>query len=535
MSHGVVNGETTPLLSAKTFGVSKLPVSDDSALPYKVGPRFGVPALATDLQDLQGGTIPVSVAIAIFIGIACGIIAYVYYAVLEFFLELLWKAWPEQFFVEAKLWPLGLSWLWIPIVGMSMAALVGISIKVLGEPGDLAYTVACVHKKGYIAIDHVLPMLFASQFSIIGGGSLGPEAPLVAICASFAGWFSIALFKQRYKNVVRKHTLCGMACALAAFFGVPLGGSLFALEINSRMGYEYFEHAMEAVLSGTVCLIVFRALAGLPIGAIWSISPESLEPSSPLVIIVGAAIGLLGAITAFIFAQVHKFNMRMFHIAELLDKPVQRALIGGMGICTIGVMLPQTLFWGEFEFQTLSTASPSSSLMHVWPTAGLLRFEITGFWTALTIGFAKLLAISLTVAGGYRGGYIFPLFASGAAFGRALVFAFPSINPVVATLCFAAGINVAITRTALATTIILVALSGEINAGSTVLGASLVSLFATSYMVRIFSVYPVHAVLAEFVFYNLFASLFVIALPVSLSFHLYLFIYLFLCQIAVPI
>ena len=30
--------------------------------------------------------------------------------------------------------------------------------------------------------------------------------------------------------------------ALAAFFGCPLGGSLFALEVNSRFGVEYFEH-----------------------------------------------------------------------------------------------------------------------------------------------------------------------------------------------------------------------------------------------------------------------------------------------------
>lgn len=51
-----------------------------------------------------------------------------------------------------------------------------------------------------------------------------------------------------------------------------------------------------------------------------------------------------------------------------------------------------------------------------------------------------------------------------------------------ACLCFAAGINVAITRTALATTIILTALSGEVNAGPPLLAASLVSLVVTSYM-----------------------------------------------------
>lgn len=102
--------------------------------------------------------------------------------------------------------------------------------------------------------------------------------------------------------------------------------------------------------------------------------------------------------------------------------------------------------------------------------------------SAMITGFAKLIAISFTVAGGYRGGFIFPFFCAGAAFGRAFVFVFPSVSPIVACLCFAAGINVAITRTALATTIILTALSGEVNAGPPLLAASLVSLVVTSYM-----------------------------------------------------
>jgi H+/Cl- antiporter ClcA len=40
----------------------------------------------------------------------------------------------------------------------------------------------------------------------------------------------------------------GMAGALAAFFGCPLGGSLFALEVNSRFGVEYFEHVSTSAI-----------------------------------------------------------------------------------------------------------------------------------------------------------------------------------------------------------------------------------------------------------------------------------------------
>ena len=120
-----------------------------------------------------------------------------------------------------------------------------------------------VHKQAFIPMDHVTPMATASLFSILAGGSLGPEAPLVAICGALGGYISRKWFGQTRRNVVRKHTLMGMAGALAAFFGVPLGGSLFALEVNSRFGIEYFEHMVESIFCGEVCLLVFRSLSGL--------------------------------------------------------------------------------------------------------------------------------------------------------------------------------------------------------------------------------------------------------------------------------
>ena len=68
---------------------------------------------------------------------------------------------------------------------------VGLSVVLLGEPGDLAYTIQCVHDKAYVELSHMFPMVVASlfrylfhlicfqvfhiSFSIVGAGSLGPE------------------------------------------------------------------------------------------------------------------------------------------------------------------------------------------------------------------------------------------------------------------------------------------------------------------------------------------------------------------------
>jgi len=140
------------------------------------------------------------------------------------------------------------------------------------------------------------------------------------------------------------------------------------------------------------------------------------------------------------------------------------------------------MFWGEDEFQTISTMAFAEELSHVWPTSGLIGFEMDAGWKCFIVGVCKIVAISFTVAGGYRGGFIFPFFAAGAGFGRALTSVVPGIPTSLACLCFAAGINVAITRTSLASSIILCYLSGEQQAMPAVLAASLVSLFATAYL-----------------------------------------------------
>lgn len=433
-------------------------------------------------EVLGEGTILQSVVIGSVISCVCGVAAYAYYTSLDFLLEYIWHKFPEKYLTN--LLPKELLFLWIPIVVFIMAVGVGMSVLYLGEPGDLAYTVKCVHGKAFIGMDHVLPMLAASQFSILGGASLGPEAPLVAICASLAGFVSRHIFNQRNRNVIRKHTLMGMAGALAAFFGCPLGGSLFALEVNSRFGVEYFEHTIEAIFCGVLTVGVFRTLAGMTIHPIWNIQPEPLEYCDMKLVGLGALIGLLGASVAFLFTIFHSFLIHRFEAAGLLEinKPIYRALCGAFAISTIGIFIPHTLFWGEFEFEQIALASPAFNLTHVFPTQGFVSFEMDSATNSFLVGMFKIIAISFTVAGGYRGGFIFPFFAAGAAFGRSVLFIFPSLPPSIIILCFAAGINVAITKTCLATTIILTQLAGEGNAQAPVLAASIASLFATARM-----------------------------------------------------
>jgi len=248
----------------------------------------------------------------------------------------------------------------------------------------------------------------------------------------------------------------------------------------------YFEHVLEAILCGVLTCCVFRKLTGEVIGQVWDSKDVPMEYEVPEEIAEAAMVGLVGAAFGALFVFVHSRVLSVFDHFGLLNNKyaVWRAIIGCTVIVLIGMIIPATMFWGEAEFETLFTLSPMSTLKHVFPTAGLIGFEMDSFATCVIVGLAKLVTISFSVAGGYRGGFIFPLFSAGAAFGRALCFLYPStsLKPTVVSLCMAAGLNVAITKTTMATTLILVYLSGEQNAMSAVLSASLVSIFATSYM-----------------------------------------------------
>lgn len=238
-------------------------------------------------------------------------------------------------------------------------------------------------------------------------------------------------------------------------------------------------------MCGEICLAVFRALAGLPIEAIWDITEGvKLEAATVIDIFYGFVLGLVGAGVAGLFAHFHWRVMGQFQAFNLVNNKnaIPRAMVGAVVVVGLGMLVPHTMFWGEEEFDVIATMGPASKLPHIWPTSGLLDLEMNSFWTALLVGVTKLIAISFTVAGGYRGGYIFPAFAAAAALGRAVHFLCPSIPAQLCVLCMAAALNVSLTRTALASTLILSYLSGEQNAISAILASSLTALFATGYM-----------------------------------------------------
>jgi len=229
-----------------------------------------------------------------------------------------------------------------------------------------------------------------------------------------------------------------MSAALGAFFGAPLGGALFALEIPHRRGLEYYEAIVPAVLSAILSFSVFRLSTGLTIGGMYHFA--SIPKLSLIHLLQGASLGALGALVAIIFILIFQ---GIGHLTEYIShRIILLATLGGLSIGLIALAFPQTLFFGEKEIDTI---------VETGSTFGIVML--------LMIALAKMLATSCTLHSGFRGGFIFPLFYIGAAVGLAISLAIPGIHPTIGMICMMAAVNVAVTKTPLSTTVILSVLS----------------------------------------------------------------------------
>ena len=384
--------------------------------------------LTANNQDIRDLTYQQTIFCAALIGIFGGLVATAYYYGLEACLHVVWHTLPNVITIT--------DWSYLLIATTIGGFFVGLTLRFMGLPGEVAMVVDQVHDPGRIDIGQTPAMIIASLFSITAGGSAGPEAPLVQIIGSFGSWIGNKLHLNSMST--RILTFCGMSAALGAFFGAPLGGALFALELPHRRGLEYYEAIIPAVLSAILSFFVFRLNTGLTIGGMYHFL--AVDELSLMTLMQAAALGIVGALTALLFVLI--FRIVGYFSAFIEHQTILLATIGGLLIGLIALAIPQTLFFGEAEIHTLIK------------TGSVLGIEML-----LAIAVAKMLAVSCTLHAGFRGGFIFPLFYIGAAVGLAISLGFPQIHPTISMICMMAAVNVAITKTPISSTIILSVLS----------------------------------------------------------------------------
>ncbi len=355
------------------------------------------------------------------LGLIGGIIAGIYWIVLEFLTHQL------AFFTD---------WQVIPVMA-TCGLLAGLIIHFIGDPGEIHLIVNNIRfNKGKLDPKNNPSMVLSSLLCVASGGSLGPEAPLVQVTGSTGTWLG-KLFRLKGEEL-RSLSIAGMASGFTALFGAPLGGSLFSLEIlHHKHAVEYYKAIIPAFVASCFSYLVFALIVHLGLAPVWDLSAYEYSGIfdfgyAVLFAIIGAAFGW-----AFIFCT--KFFKSLF---EKRPIPIYiKTLIGGILLGFIAYYLPLTRYFGHHEINELLVGNFSLTLL-------------------LAILVFKIIAISITVTSGWRGGFIIPLFFVGATLGVIIHQLFPSINLTLAIVSCMAAINACVTRTPMSTTILLATLTG---------------------------------------------------------------------------
>lgn len=231
----------------------------------------------------------------------------------------------------------------------------------------------------------------ASAISIAVGGSVGREGPIVQIGSAIGS--TVGQVLRVSAGRMRILVGCGAAAGIAATFNAPVAGMMFAMEIV--LGDFAVATFSPIVLSAVMATAISRFYLGD--------FPAFVVPAYQLVsaweLFLYAGLGLAaGAVGAAFSAALYKTEdlVDAIRIPEYLKTPLAGLALGAMGMA-----FPWVLGVG---YEGIELA---------------LHHQLA-WWLMLIIVGAKILATSLTIAGGMSGGIFAPSLVIGAMLGGSM-------------------------------------------------------------------------------------------------------------------
>ena len=300
------------------------------------------------------------VVAAVALGAALGLATKAALWLYSFVKDVVWEWLPETVGLDAQ------SFLFMAVILVGGGLLVGLGQKVLGyHPEPLEEAVKQV-REGHGVDYRTIPKVLANTLAALGAGApLGPEAGLIAVIGGIYFWA-----KAR------------MEAMTALAYGLLTGKN----DADTPGAWRY----APTLIVGVVLVVVFHALPGGP--DLSFVPPYEFGGDIAVLamaVVAGAAGGVLGLVATRLQDRVR--DLRLFDRSPLLVGPV-----GGLIVAVLAVPSTLVLFSGMEEMSVLFTR------------------RIDGM-ELLYAGAAKLVAMLVVIAAGWKGGTIFPLMFIAAA------------------------------------------------------------------------------------------------------------------------
>lgn len=314
-----------------------------------------------------------------------------------------------------------------------------------------------IHEPGGGVPRRMAPLiLFGTVVTHLFGGSAGREGTAVQMGGSIAGAFVRHLPLDRATGKIL--LMAGVAAGFGAVFGTPLAGAVFALEVLT-IGKVQYEALLPCFLAGLLADWTCHAWG---IGhTVYQIQfPAGEFKVAPLllgkVLIAAVAFGLVSALFADLSHSLQATFKKAIRFAPA------RPIVGGIAVILL------TYLVGTQDYLGLGVTAPEAGGVSI---VSFLNSPVIHPWSWLW----KIVFTAVTLASGFKGGEVTPLFFIGAGLGNALAGVLGAPTDLFAALGFVA-VFAGAANTPLACTLMGIELFGSTHAVY-IAGACLIAYF----------------------------------------------------------
>lgn len=243
-------------------------------------------------------------------------------------------------------------------------------------------------------------ILISTLITHLFGGSAGREGTALQMGGSLAS--TLARTLKLSPEDTRLLLMAGVAAGFGGVFGTPLAGTIFALEVLfiGQMRYDALWPCFVGAVGGDYVSRAWGTGHGVYHVAVL---PNSAGFSPLLAFKVALASVAFGVVSAG-FAKLTHFLSREWK--RRVSSPLLRPMLGGVAVVLGALLLGR-------DYLGLSVSSPQTGAVSLQTCFVVGGVGVLSWWW-------KLLFTSVTLASGFKGGEVTPLFFIGAALGNVL-------------------------------------------------------------------------------------------------------------------